>query len=199
MLMRCIQQFEPSQFDAGTQRENQSASLMEAEYPKVLLRDYVIDDDRVAAKITRLAWEQFRTRFADFDAFIKSASNMSELAKTCELIVAEMDSRVVGVVGYGPPNQPKQSAFDPAWAAVRMLSTHPDARGRGVGRLLVNECKRRARRDGANILALTTTKINEVALKMYLKMGFLYHSAAPPVATVPAGLYLMSLKEGVYS
>ena len=75
-------------------------------------------------------------RFADFDAFIKSASNMSELAKTCELIVAEMDSRVVGVVGYGPPNQLKQSAFDPAWAVVRMLSTHPDARGRGVGRLL---------------------------------------------------------------
>ena len=70
---------------------------------------------------------------------------------------------------------------------------------RGVGRLLVNECKRRARRDGANILALTTTKINVVALKMYLKMGFRYHSAAPPVATVPAGLYLMSLKEGVYS
>jgi GNAT superfamily N-acetyltransferase len=172
---------------------------MEAEYPKVLVRDYVIDDDRVAAKITRLAWEQFRTRFADFDAFIKSASNMSELAKTCDLIVAEMDSRVVGVVGYGPPNQLKQSAFDPAWAVVRMLSTHPDARGRGVGRLLVNECKRRARRDRANILALTTTKINEVALKMYLKMGFRYHSNAPPVATVPAGLYLMSLKEGVYS
>ena len=193
--MRCIQQFEPSQFDAGTeQRENQSALLMEAKYPKVLVRDYVIDDDRVAAKITRLAWEQFRTRFADFDAFIKSAS---KLAKTCELIVAEMDSRVVGVVGYGPPNQPKQSAFDPAWAVARMLSTHPDARGRGVGRLLVNECKRRARRDRANILALTTTKINEVALKMYLKMGFRYHSNAPshhsPSGSLPDVLERRSL------
>jgi GNAT superfamily N-acetyltransferase len=89
---------------------------------------------------------------------------MSDLAKTCELIVAEMDSRVVGVVGYGPPNQPKQSAFDPAWAVVRMLSTHPDARGRGVGRLPVNECKRRARREGANILALTTTARYQLAI-----------------------------------
>src|SRR5208282_4575168 len=126
-----------------------------------------------------LPLKSLASRGNSFAPALRTSTLSSKVHQTClssrrlvSSFVAEMDSRVVGVVGYGPPNQLKQSAFDPAWAVVRMLSTHSDARGRGVGRLLVNECKRRARRDRANILALTTTKINEVALKMYLKMGF---------------------------
>ena len=158
------------------------------------IRNYAIEDREAVNAITRLAWEQFRSHFADFDEFISRVSDMAELSETCEVIVAELSSQVVGVVGYGAPHQPKIEIFDPEWAVVRMLSTHPAARGRGIGQLLVGECIRRARRDQCTTLALTTTTINTVALKMYLKMGFLLHSEGPPVADFPAGLYILNLK-----
>ena len=53
-----------------------------------------------------------------------------------------------------------------------MLVIDPGARGRGLGRLLTEECVRRARRDGAPTVALHTSPIMEVALPMYLRMGF---------------------------
>ena len=161
----------------------------------ITIRDYRPQDAEVVNEITRLAWEQFRDHFPDFNTFIAESSKMSTLTETCELLLAKMDDKIVGVVGYGPPHRPKQPCFNPAWAVIRMLSTHPEARGHGVGRLLIGECIRRAERDRAAVLALTTTTINEVALKMYLRMGFRFESDAPPVASTPAGLYLMLLKE----
>ena len=58
------------------------------------------------------------------------------------------------------------------WAGFRLLAVHPDARGRGVGRLLTEECIRRARETGRAAVGLHTTMLMNVARAMYERMGF---------------------------
>jgi GNAT superfamily N-acetyltransferase len=60
----------------------------------------------------------------------------------------------------------------PEWWSVRLLAVHPDARGQGIGRLLMEECVRRAREGGAKVLGLHTTDMMAVAQAMYGRMGF---------------------------
>ncbi len=53
-----------------------------------------------------------------------------------------------------------------------MLSVDPEHRGRGLGRLLSEECMARARRDGAGKVALHTGEQMVAARRLYGKMGF---------------------------
>jgi ribosomal protein S18 acetylase RimI-like enzyme len=53
-----------------------------------------------------------------------------------------------------------------------MLGVAPTARGRGIGRLLMNECLRLARARGKTVLTLNTTRRMEAARSMYEAMGF---------------------------
>jgi len=55
---------------------------------------------------------------------------------------------------------------------LRLLAVAHEARGRGVGRALVEECIRRARRDGAQSLGLHTSKSMTVAMDLYKRIGF---------------------------
>ena len=84
-----------------------------------------------------------------------------------------------------------------------MLVVDPAARGRGLGRLLTEECIRRARRDGAGAIALHTSPIMQVALAMYLRLGFVLLRDAPPVFGVPvpdlSQAPLVSLREAIAS
>jgi len=89
------------------------------------------------------------------------------------LIVAEDAGRIVGAVTYYADGS-KESAggWPPSWAVFRLLAVHPEARGRGIGRLLVEECIRRARPAGAAAVGLHTTHLMNVARAMYERMGF---------------------------
>ncbi|MEZ5653884.1 MAG: GNAT family N-acetyltransferase [Burkholderiaceae bacterium] len=75
-----------------------------------------------------------------------------------------------------------------------MLVVAPEARGVGVGRALAEACLARARRDEAEIFALHTSPIMSIALPMYLRMGFRFHSAAPKIHGVDYNLYTKDLR-----
>ncbi len=90
-----------------------------------------------------------------------------------QLIVAEEEGRIIGTVTFYPPGSDKKGENWPAeWAAIRLLAVHPDARGKGIGRLLTDECLRRARELGAPAVGLHTSHIMAVAQAMYERMGF---------------------------
>ena len=90
-----------------------------------------------------------------------------------QLIVAEDAGRLIGAVTYYPDATKEPHAAWPAsWANFRLLAVDPDARGRGVGRVLTEECIRRARAAGCTALGLHTTHLMEVARAMYERMGF---------------------------
>lgn len=90
-----------------------------------------------------------------------------------QLIVAAENGRILGAVTFYPPGSDKKGENWPlGWAAIRLLAVHPDARGKGLGRLLTDECLRRARALGAPVVGLHTAHIMAVAQAMYERMGF---------------------------
>jgi ribosomal protein S18 acetylase RimI-like enzyme len=91
-----------------------------------------------------------------------------------ERIVAEHEGRIVGSVMLFPPSTSTYggSVEAPPWPELRLLAVSPEARGMGVGRLLVDECVRRARASGATELGLHTSKSMDTAIGMYRRMGF---------------------------
>lgn len=75
-----------------------------------------------------------------------------------------------------------------------MLVVDPEHRGFGLGRALTDECIIRARHERAPGIALHTSPIMEVALAMYLKMGFEKYSSAPQIQGVEYAVYKKHLE-----
>lgn len=157
------------------------------------LRAFEPDDTAAVNALAVAAYEQYRGHYADWPAFAKNLANAAALADQGEFIVAEMAGQVVGGVVYIGPNRPRQAFFDADWPIMRMLAVSPAARGQGVGRRLVQACIDRAQQDGAKVFALHTTPIMDVALAMYLRMGFAFVREAPAISGVPYGVYLKTL------
>ena len=57
-------------------------------------------------------------------------------------------------------------------AGFRLLAVDPAARGLGIGKLLTQECIRKAREANLSQMIIHSTKAMEVAWKMYEAMGF---------------------------
>ena len=76
---------------------------------------------------------------------------------------------------------------------MRMLVVAPGFRGHGIGRALAQDCIDRARRDGAPVFALHTSELMHVALPMYQRMGFEWHSTAPMIHGVKYDVYIKKI------
>ena len=163
----------------------------------VTLREYTSADAPIINRLSVLSFSQFRNDYNDWPAMTKVLEKMSEMAATAEVIIAEVDNRVVGAVGYLPPFAPKAVHFKTEWPLVRMLVVDPDARGLGAGRSLTEACIACAQRDRAAEIALHTSEMMTVALPMYLRMGFVRVCDAPDLFGVPYSIYVKPLNAAV--
>ncbi|MDD3518014.1 MAG: GNAT family N-acetyltransferase [Chromatiales bacterium] len=157
------------------------------------LRDFVADDAPAVNRVALAAFSQYRDRYEDWESFSRLIGAMDMLAVSTELIVATLGGEVVGAVAYVAPEKPKATFFEPDWAVLRILVVEPSLRGQGIGRALTDACVSRAVRDGATTMALHTSPIMEVALAMYLRMGFKFLRAVPPIHGVSYGVYVKPL------
>lgn len=157
------------------------------------LREFVPSDALAVNALAVAAFEQFMSAYTDWPTFRAKIEGMSTLAATGEIIVAELDQKLIGAVVYVGPRQPKSKFFEPEWPIMRMLVVAPESRGHGVGRALAKECVLRARRDGASVFALHTSEIMTVALSMYQRMGFNWRAEAPSIHGVRYGVYIKRL------
>jgi GNAT superfamily N-acetyltransferase len=57
-------------------------------------------------------------------------------------------------------------------SGFRLLAVNPSCRGQGVGRMLADDCVRRARQKGHQHLIIHTTMAMQTAWRMYEHMGF---------------------------
>jgi len=143
---------------------------------RVTLRDAREEDRAAVRALTLQAYAEYAgvmapAAWAELEQALLRAM---ESGAGAERIVAEHGGRVVGSVMLFPPSAPAygDQAQAPPWPELRLLAVSPQARGMGVGRLLVDECVRRARASGAAELGLHTSRSMETAIAMYRRMGF---------------------------
>ena len=161
----------------------------------VLIRHFFPEDAAAVNAVALEAFEQYQGAYNDWETLSRAVGSMASLAQEAEIIVAEDSQRgVVGAVAYCPPHsRPRADFFEPEWPIIRMLVVDPEHRGKGIGRSLTQECVDRARRIQAPLVSLHTSPVMEVALGMYLRMGFQLHRRVPDRFGVPYGVYTLSL------
>ncbi|MBM4442099.1 MAG: GNAT family N-acetyltransferase [Candidatus Rokubacteria bacterium] len=115
------------------------------------------------AALPEPAWIEYRAEIRDIPSRMPAST----------LIVAEDAGSLLGAVTYYPDARLEGHVDWPEhWANFRLLAVAPSARGRGVGRLLTEECIRRARAAGREALGLHTTRLMQTARAMYERMGW---------------------------
>ncbi len=158
------------------------------------LSDFTSADADAVNRIALSAFRQYQHEYKDWEVFSGRIANMAALAESAELIVARFGDQIAGAVAYVGPGKEKASFFENEWPILRMLVVEPGFRGMGIGRALVQECIKRAVRDGAPLIALHTSHIMKAALSMYERMGFRLEREAPAICGVPYGVYVLELE-----
>ncbi len=98
------------------------------------------------------------------------------------LLVAILDGQIEGTVQLGlklPPNQPHR-------ADIKKLMVHPQERGRGLSRLLMDAAEAAARNRGRTLLVLDTAT-GEPAEEIYRHLGWKEAGVIPGFALFPDG------------
>jgi ribosomal protein S18 acetylase RimI-like enzyme len=143
-----------------------------------LIRDARPEDLDAAALLMRDAyaalfdWVPAEAR-AVIEEYLDEIADVRSRLADAELIVAEEAGRVLGAVTFFPDGTKAESdGWPEGWSGIRLLAVAGEARGRGIGRALTEECLRRARAIGAPVMGLHTTEYMPVAKAMYERMGF---------------------------
>jgi len=155
----------------------------------VSVRAYAPADRAAVNAVARAAFAQYAHDYDDWPSFIDGIGRMADLADNADLLVAEVQGRVVGAVAHVGPGRPRAAFFPAEWSLIRMLVVDPGARGRGIGAQLVAACLRLARDAHAPAIGLHTSPVMASALRMYEDIGFVHDAELAPMRGVPYGRY----------
>ncbi|MGH2357335.1 MAG: GNAT family N-acetyltransferase [Candidatus Limnocylindria bacterium] len=122
--------------------------------------------------VGELTVRAYRTVDPDLGDYADELRAVSAHATEAEVLVVELDSRLVGTVTYVPRPGALSEGADPDGAWIRFLAVDEGARGRGVGAALVGACLERARRDARARVLLHTTDRMLAAQRLYERLGF---------------------------
>jgi GNAT superfamily N-acetyltransferase len=113
------------------------------------------------------------------DGFIRPGNPYVEVlrdapsrAAQAELWVAEVGGAIVGTVTFCPPGSAYRQASAEAEGEFRALAVDASARGRGIGRQLVELCFARCRAFGLSQLMLLSQDEMQSAHRLYAVLGF---------------------------
>jgi ribosomal protein S18 acetylase RimI-like enzyme len=140
----------------------------------ILIRDATPDDLEAAEELAQVAYQEFKPLMPDF-AWSRWMASIKEAihSRAGMLMVAEAGGNIQGVVKFFPDAAQAAMGEWPAGAAlIRILAVWPEARGRGYGTLLTEECLRRARAGGIPTIFLYTGTFMLAAQHIYEKSGF---------------------------
>jgi len=132
-----------------------------------------------AGRVTADAYREFVTPGRDWESYLERLADVADRSTRTEVLVAVEDGRVLGTVTLEltgrteAGRQDRESVpLEQGQAHVRMLGVSKEARGRGIGRMLMEASLAEARRAGKTHLTLNTTERMRAARSMYESMGF---------------------------
>jgi GNAT superfamily N-acetyltransferase len=142
------------------------------------VREATLADAERAGQIVLEAYRSLPGYEPEPDYEVELADVASRLPPVAEVLVAEVlvaeeGRRLLGCATYVPgPSSPMAESLQPGEAGLRMVGVDPAAHGRGVGRLLVEACIDRARRQGREAMFLHSTSYMHGAHRIYQRLGF---------------------------
>jgi GNAT superfamily N-acetyltransferase len=141
----------------------------------LLIRDAHSEELNEVSLLIREAYMEYEHSFPaeHWKFYLENIMDVRSRLSDSELIVAELDRKLVGVVTlYLDASSSSQEQWPKGWAGVRLLAVRPAYRGQGIGRALMEECIYRCRKQNIKTIGLHTAIIMSVARKMYEDMGF---------------------------
>jgi ribosomal protein S18 acetylase RimI-like enzyme len=140
-------------------------------------REFVVPGD--------VGWEDYLDRIAD----------VASRARSATVLVAEEDGRILGSATLELDGRidEEDGPLGSDEAHLRMLGVHPDWRGRGVARALMDASFDLARAAGRTRMTLHTTPRMRAAQRMYESMGF----SRRPDRVFPDGFVLLSYEKSI--
>lgn len=137
----------------------------------ILIRPLAVGDNPTLASIIRNALAEFGANKPGTVFFDPTTDNLFELFQTAGAfyMVAEKNGVLLGGAGIFPsPGLP-----DAVCELVKMY-LHPNARGMGLGRLLIDNCLKQALEIGYKKVYLESMAELKKAVSVYEKFGFEY-------------------------
>lgn len=106
------------------------------------------------------------------DSYVRELTDTRRRAREAEVWVAVEDGQLLGSVTFCPVGSLFREIGGDDEGEFRMLAVHPDARGRGVGRALVELCLRRSGELGYAGIRMSTMDRMASAHRVYERLGF---------------------------
>jgi predicted N-acetyltransferase YhbS/quercetin dioxygenase-like cupin family protein len=156
----------------------------------VELRDAGRSDLPAVRRVLLAAYREYATALppAVFGRYLAEILDVEARAANGRVLVAEHGGRVLGTVSFYADAAEEGLGWPAGWAGLRALGVEPSARGLGIGRGLVEACRRRAEAAGAPVLCLHTAEFMTAAVALYERMGFRRDPAFDFDATSRLGL-----------
>jgi ribosomal protein S18 acetylase RimI-like enzyme len=124
------------------------------------------------ARIAELTSGVYRDEGLAPEEYQRELRDVAGRAEQAELLVARDGDAVVGSVALVLAGAFGEITDSDDEAAFRMLVVDPEARGRGIGELLVHACLDRARAAGKRRMVLSTDPSMLAAHRLYERLGF---------------------------
>lgn len=137
--------------------------------PQPILRPIEPADDRAVAAIIREVMTSFGASGPGFAIHDPEVDGMSAAYGRAghAYFVVELDGRVLGGAGVAP-----LAGTDDGTCELRKMYFLPEARGRGIGRALIERCLEAAKGLGYQRCYLETLTGMDAAQALYRKVGF---------------------------
>jgi GNAT superfamily N-acetyltransferase len=126
------------------------------------------------AEVGHLTVEAYRQAGETEEDYFPELLEVAERAAVVPVLAAieEGTGRVLGTATFVPGPGPWHEGEFGDVASMRMLAVRADARGRGVGRALVEDCITRTRAVRRTAIALYTRPFMTEAHRLYESLGF---------------------------
>lgn len=139
------------------------------------IREAQTQELEVIEQLVQTAYREFQPLFPDkvWQAWLDNIKQIIHAPAGILLVAATAEGVIQGVVKFYPDaGQAALGVWPPGAASMRILAVHPQSRGRGLGRLLVQECLRRARELKVPAIYLYTGVFMNAARRLYEQLGF---------------------------
>ena len=136
----------------------------------IAIRDALPEEHDAAIALVLAGYAEFGSD-ALWEGLEDDIANVVKSEDT-DILLAQLDGRLLGTIAMYPDGRSYWDRIPSDWACLRTLAVLPEARGRGVGRALMNECVRRARSLGRSRLLLHTMPFMKAAISLHESLGF---------------------------